>query len=160
MHEPGNQNEMMNKAIIPVVISGLLLVQQSGAVTIVECEDQEGNRTFQSHCPPGSTEITEKAFSTSIAAGPGQPDITPVVYLAPECRACDAVRTFFQNQEIGIREINIDDNEELQNELRGIVGDLRVPTVVVGQRFVTNYRRDLLVQVLEEAGFTLNKEGF
>jgi len=145
----------MNKTIYLLFLVCLLVSQPSIAVTIVECEDDEGNRSFQAHCPPDQTEVQKKKLSTSIP-GPIQPDITPVMYMVENCRACDAVRKFFSGQDIGILEKNIDDNQDLQNELKGLVGDLKIPTIIIEDQILTDYKRDQLVSVLEEAGFILS----
>ncbi len=121
------------------------------AVKIYECEDQQGQKTFEAHCPPGTIKLQEKDFKTN---NKGQhPAITPTVFVIPNCAACDAVSRFFQTKNITIEQKNIENNVELQNELKGKTGNLKVPTVIIGEVIITDYDEDKLSSALTEAGF-------
>ena len=124
------------------------------AVTIVECEDQAGERSFHEVCPPETTMVQQKDYQTAIP-GPKQPDITALIYLAPECPACEAYRAFFAKYGIKTNEKNIVDNQELQTELTNIAGDLKIPTVIIGETVLSDYKENQLIIVLERLGFTL-----
>ena len=124
------------------------------AVTIVECKDQAGEQSFHELCPPGTTMVQQKVYQTAIP-GPEQPDLTVLIYLAPECPACEAYRTFFAKYGIKTNEKNIADNQELQTELTNIAGDLKIPTVIIGETVLSDFKEGQLITVLERLGFTL-----
>jgi len=120
------------------------------AVNVYQCEDELGNKSFQAHCPPGTEIVDKKQYGSK----PKQAVITPTVYLISNCPACSAVQEFFQSRQISITEINIENNTELQAELIGIVGSLKVPTIIIGEKILSDYRPDELVDVLTQAGFS------
>lgn len=119
------------------------------AVKIYECEDEQGQKTFEAHCPPGTTLLQEKNF----AGQRKQAVVIPIVYIIPDCPACAAVSKFFQSHNISIEQKNIKDNIELQNALKQKTGNLKVPTVIIGETIITDYDEDRLTSALTEAGF-------
>ena len=147
----------MYRIFMTLVFFSIFHVQYSFAVNVVQCEDQEGNRSFRAYCPPDMTLVGEKNLQTKTHP---TPTVTPVVYLAPKCPACEAVRKFFQEREISTEEKNIDGNLELQNELKELVGDLKIPTIVVGDRVLTDYKKADLMNAMMAIGYSeleLNK---
>lgn len=60
---------------------------------------------------------------------------------------------FFQTKNITVEQKNIENNVELQNELKGKTGNLKVPTVIIGEVIITDYDEDKLSSALTEAGF-------
>lgn len=140
---------------------GLAGIQVAAAVKVVECEDEQGNRTFESTCPPGTTLIEEKKIptgeSTPVTAEAEEKAATtlsgtPVLYYIPECEPCDEVREFFQLRQIAITEKNVNDDIEVQNELKELRGSLKVPATVIGEKVITGYNRSELIEALESAG--------
>ena len=51
---------MQTLSKIVVMAAAWLLTTNVGAVTVVECVDAEGNSSFRSACPPGTTKKGEK----------------------------------------------------------------------------------------------------
>lgn len=141
----------MYRFIFTLFVINILFIHAASAVTIVQCEDEEGNRSFQAYCPPEMTLVEEKKLQTKTHP---TPTIVPTVYLAPKCPACEAVRKFFKEKEINTVEKNIDANIELQNELKGLVGNLKIPTVVIGDKVMTDYKRAELISALMAIGYT------
>jgi glutaredoxin len=132
----------------------MMLPQYSTAVTVVECESEDGERGYYSYCPPGTTAIEKLSFNNSVPQT-RQPDFIPMIYLVSDCPACDAYKRFFQEQDINFTEKDIENNEVLQNELRELTGELKVPTVIIGEQVLTDYKLEVLTTVMEELGFNL-----
>ena len=126
-----------------------------GAVTVVECEDEQGNRSFQKTCAPGSTQVGEKQFNTGTVSTEEKSamNIQAKLYLIPDCESCDDVKEFLNARNIPINEIDVSDDIELQNELRNIAGVLKVPTTLIGDKILTGYSRSSLMKALTAAGY-------
>ncbi|OGT74971.1 MAG: hypothetical protein A2W76_00385 [Gammaproteobacteria bacterium RIFCSPLOWO2_12_47_11] len=124
------------------------------AVSIYECEDSEGNRTFQERCPPGSSPIQEKKFRTG-KKDTNKPavDINAILYSVPECDACQEIREFLTFRGISYTDKNVSDDIELQNELKEVAGELKVPVLVVGEKTIKGYNRTDILKALETAGY-------
>ena len=125
--------------ILVIFITVLLPLRLAGAVTVVQCEDEAGNRTFQTNCPPGTKVVDKLRLQTKTQPTPKAPDITPTVYTAPNCKACDLVVEYFKTKNIGIDVKSIENNVDVQKELKGIVGNLKVPTIVIGTKVLSDY---------------------
>ena len=127
------------------------------AVSIYECVDEAGNRTFQERCPPGTTLAGEKKFYTGTGVAEGAaPDVAVTLYLVPDCDACDVVRNVLSDYGARFTEKNIENNVELQTELMEKSGGgatLSVPTVIVGEKVIVGFNKQGLTSTLEEAGF-------
>lgn len=123
----------------------------SYAVSVYECEDEQGNRSFYDRCPPGTTAVNEKKFN--VKPEKEAAEISATLYLVPKCEACDLVREFFQLRKIALVEKNVDNNIELQNELTEKAGELKVPTVVINDNVISGYDRSELINALKAAGY-------
>lgn len=141
----------MKKFIKSSLALYLLCIMNLYAITVVECEDPDGNRSFQAFCQPDSTIVNQKKLQSRATP---LPNITPIIYLVTNCRACDGVRNYFQDRDINVLQKNIENNIELQNELKEIIGNLKVPTVVIDDKVFTDYKPDVLTNALKEAGFS------
>ncbi len=127
-----------------------LMAIQGWAVIVYECEDDQGTRTFESYCPPGTTPIHEIIYQTKV---PDESvEIVVTFYSIPECAACDEVRELLQLQGVSVTEKNVNENIEVQNELKELTGDLRVPLVLIGETQIAGYNRSKLESELEAAG--------
>lgn len=132
------------------------------AVKIVECEDEEGNRSFQKVCPPGSMELNQKRIATgSKAAAENKPvtfgssnsTVTATMYSIPICSPCDAVRELLQVKKISLNEINIEGDIINQAELTKLNGSLNVPITLIGDKKLSGYNRTEILAALKEAGW-------
>ena len=112
------------------------------AVSIYECEDSEGNRTFQERCPPGSSPIQEKKFRTG-KKDTNKPavDINAILYSVPECDACQEIREFLTFRGISYTDKNVSDDIELQNELKEVAGGIKGAVLVVWGKKNKNYKK-------------------
>ena len=144
--------KMLTALSLPYLL--FMSITLHAAVKVVQCENELGEKTFSSSCPPGTTEVTSKKYQTAIP-GPEQPDVSALIYLAPDCPACEAYKKFFTKYGIRFEEKNIEGNADLQTELTQISGELKIPTVQVNDRWFTDYKENDLIGFLEEIGFTL-----
>jgi glutaredoxin len=144
-------------------IAGLVLALLAGpacAVTVFQCEDSQGNRTFERACPPGTKVVQEKDYQSSGEApapaedlGPA-PDLPPItVYLVPDCESCTQMKEFLDFRQIPYTTKDVKDNLDLQVELKTRSGDLRAPTVLVGEKAVVGFNRTALLGALQESGY-------
>jgi len=128
------------------------------AVKVYECEDELGNRSFEQQCPPGTTSVKEKNYSTrASSAASGQSKLVPLVlYFVPDCDVCDEVKEFLTVRNISFTGKNIKDNGALQQELKGkTAGNLRVPVLLIGDKAIAGYNRDSLASALTDAGYEI-----
>ncbi len=125
------------------------------AVKIVECEDAEGNRSFQKACPPDSTQVGEKSLKTgpNSTESSSNKDITATLYMVPDCEACDEIREFLGARKIPITEKDANESIEIQKELTELTGALKVPTTIIGEEVLTGYSRANFISALEAAGY-------
>ena len=148
--------EKLNKISI-FAIMVLFSSNLASAVNIVECVDEQGGRSFQKTCPPGSTQIGEKKLKTNKSntekTSSNNVNIQATLYLIPDCEACDEIKEFLGTRNIGITEKDVNDNLELQNELTELAGALKVPTTIIGDEIITGYSRSKFLAALEAAGY-------
>jgi len=126
----------------------------AAAVEIYRCKDNQGNITFQDRCPPGTTSVGEKNYSTAKGtAAPAQPSGPLTLYVVPDCDSCKQVEEFLKIRGIPVTEKNVDKNIDLQNELKKVAGELRVPALVVKDKAIVGYDRQALLKALADAGY-------
>lgn len=126
------------------------------AVAVYECEDANGNRTFQDRCPPGTKQVEKKDIhvGTGSTGKSAASSIGPLtLYVVPDCDSCEQVKEFLAVRHLSVVEKNVNDNVDLQNELKEKAGDLRVPTLLVGDQVITGYNRTSLLAALKQAGY-------
>lgn len=131
----------------------------AAALTVVECVDAEGNRSFRDKCPPGMEKKGEKTLrGVSSSDDPSLEDVAtanPItLYTVPNCDACDLVRNALSSRGLPFSEKDVQDNAELQEELKAETGGLTVPATKIGSRqALTGYSRSALDIALEQAGY-------
>jgi glutaredoxin len=139
-----------------LVIAWLFSLDLMAAVTVVQCEDEQGNKSFQSACSPGSKQVDAKRLATGAASPSGDPGaaaISATLYYSPNCESCEVVREYLRNRNIQITEKNVYDNLELQKELTDLTGKQTVPVTVIGDKVMTGYSRAELSAALAAAGY-------
>ena len=150
---------MTTKAIQTFILLmwSLFSMSSHAAVNIVECEDKDGNRSFQKSCAPGSIVVGKKKLPTTPNKSKNSENknsnIQATVYIIPNCNVCDEVREFLNVRNISIIEKNVHDNQELQNELAELAGALKVPTTVIGNEILSGYNRQDFMKILKAAGY-------
>ncbi|MBI1732944.1 MAG: DUF4124 domain-containing protein [Gammaproteobacteria bacterium] len=141
-----------------------LIAGPSAAVTVFQCEDELGNRTFESACPPGTKEVQQKDYvggGAAPAPTQAQPagDLPAVtLYLVPDCESCAQMREFLEFREIPYTTKDVKQDLALQVELKQRSGDLRAPTVMVGDKAIVGFNRGALLAALQESGHVAPEE--
>lgn len=148
------------------LIAGVILALAAGpatTVTVYQCEDDKGNRTFESACPPGTKEVQQKDYAADggAAAAEGSTEALAEItmYEVPDCEACAQIREFLDLREIAYTTKDVKDDVVLQGELKKRSGELRAPTVLVGEKAIVGYNRAALLAALQEAGHIVPDEG-
>lgn len=145
----------MNKLHIPIAFLALYLCAwPASAVSIYECEDDQGNRTFQERCPPGTKPVDTRNYAvTTPSEEEAKAKLAVNLYTVPECELCNQMREFLNVRQISFTEKNVQDDVSLQNELKEKAGSLRVPTLIVGEKAVVGYNRGAATAALIEGGY-------
>jgi glutaredoxin len=144
------------RSILCAAVLGAAVTPPSPAVTVLQCEDEHGNRSFESACPPGTKEVGARDYPGVAAPAAAEeeeeapPEIT--LYLVPECEACTQIREFLDLRQLPYTVKDVKDDAVLQQELKKRSGELRAPTVMVGEKAVVGYNRTALIATLQEAG--------
>lgn len=145
---------------IVIMTAAWLLTANVAAVTVVECIDADGNSSFRDKCPPGTVKKGEKRLRG--VGGRDEPSMQDIaaanpitLYSVPDCDACDLVRNVFTGRDIPFREVDVQDNAELQEQMKAATGGLTVPAMLVGGRVITGYSRDAIDSALEQAGYPI-----
>jgi len=131
-------------------------IQQVAAVTIVECEDSLGERSFQASCPPGSTQINARVIhaGSNSDVSTDNSSINATLYVVPECDPCEDVREFLQSRNVRVTVKDVSFEQVMQEELQALTGTLRAPVVVIGETIISGYKRSDLLAALVAAGYT------
>lgn len=147
---------------IIVLLSGLglwLLMAPAFATTILQCEDDEGNTSFQEQrCPPGSQAVVTKKIRTESQRAAAtlkklQQDKPVVLFRVNDCEACDQVSGYLRCQDVPFTEKNVSNDSAAQEELLHRTGELSVPVVTIGDEVVNGYSKETLTRYLDAAGY-------
>jgi glutaredoxin len=110
--------------------------------------------TYQDRCPPGTTSVSEKDYRVKGGDGAAASPSGPLtLYVVPDCDSCKQVEEFLALRGISVEQKNVNDDIELQNELKEVAGDLRVPVLVVNDDVIVGYNRGELISALSKAGY-------
>ncbi len=148
---------MPTKTLLICALSGLFLTQVRAA-TVVQCEDENGNKSYQAYCPPGSKEVGQKTYSVDEYEAPEGPQEPLILYVTPNCDTCNQVKEFLAFRKLPVEERDVDNNAALQQELKEKSGELRVPVLMVGDTALAGFNRDALLSALAGAGYTAGAE--
>lgn len=142
------------RAII-LIFSFWIISTHVWAVKVYECEDELGNRSFQANCPPGSTLVNEKNYSTGKGNNSDENKLMPLVlYMVPDCIVCNQVKDYIVEKKLALTEKNVEEDFELQQELKSKNnGQLRVPVLLVGDMAISGFNPDNIASALSDAGY-------
>ena len=158
----------MRKSIALFAVAFLFFSRPLLAVSIVECEDQEGNRSFQKSCPPGYTELNRKRFYVKGAPGDrptGEPAAalgagqSATLYMIPACDTCEEAREFLEANGVSVTEIDVSNDSAVQAEFAALAGELRVPVTVIDGQLLRGYSRAEFRAALAAGASGLDADG-
>lgn len=72
----------------------------------------------------------------------------PIIYTTPTCASCHMVEKYFTRINQAFTKIDISNLPELQQELIGKVGSMRVPIIQYGSKFCVGYNPRELASLL------------
>ena len=149
----------MKKLATLLTIGFLFFSSPLLAVSIAECEDKEGNRSFQKNCPPGYTEVGRKNIyvkgeprgkpTADLPAAGLETDKSATLYMIPKCDTCDEVREFLQDNGVSVTEIDVSNDYQAQAEFEALAGELKVPVTVIDGKLIRGYSRAAFKAALE-----------
>ncbi len=147
---------------ILLICSILLSIPQTHAVTIFECVDAKGNKSFMDRCPTGTTQVNKREIQgKKKAKAIDLTDLiaeTPVIlYRIADCDACDLVDTYLKNRSIPFTQQDASEDIEVQTTLKELAGNLTVPFVTVGSKSITGYNKQQMDSILSAAGYPTKK---
>ncbi len=144
------------KYLIPVIPAFFILLfpLQGFATDIYECLDADGIRSYQQlSCPEGSTTVKRHSSPSAADSSSSNANINATLYTIPDCASCEDVRDFLKLRGINMVDNDVSEDIELQNELKGLIGKLSVPVVVIGDATIVGYDREQLISALSNAGY-------
>lgn len=128
--------------------------------------DSGGNVTYQD-TPPSSdvsfenqsyndpdSELKEEVELTVVTAAEENP-IT--FYSILECDPCDLVRLYLEKHALPFAEKDIQSNVTVQQELQLRAGQLKVPTLIVGDEVIDDYSKNAMRRLLAEKGYPMEQ---
>jgi len=147
---------------IPIVLFSVVAVVVLAGQPVVGDDklykwvDEEGNVTYQDQPPPGQDGQVETLVDNlgGSDAETAVPDVDVVLYSIEVCDSCDLVRKVLNDEAVPFEEKMADDDAEIQSEIREVAGTLSVPVLVIGERVLIGYNKQMILRDLQEAGFT------
>ena len=121
------------------------------AVDIVICEDEDGNKTFQNSCPPGTSVVGEKKINVGkdSSAVVDLSKLNVVLYTIPDCTTCEDVAIYLKSRDVPYSEKDVSQDVKLQKELTELTGKLSVPATLIGGEVVTGYDREKIGSIID-----------
>jgi len=150
------------------VLAAALTAAPSYAAKLYKWVDEHGNISYQDRPPPaGAGKVEEKYVREGRGGDSGSPAAaaaaakSPVtLYMVPKCSPCDMARTYLKKRGVPFSEINVSEkNPQAQQEMVKKLGELSVPTIVVGSKVMQGYVESLLAGELDQAGFPKPEAG-
>lgn len=144
-----------------VILLAALIVPPAQAAKLYKWVDEHGNVSYQDKPPPaGQGKVTEKIFGEkgdstddpTMADAARKAPIT--LYVTRKCSSCDTARNHLRKRKVPFTEIDVSEtNVEAQQEMTKKVGQLTVPTIVIGTKIMKGYMDSLVDGELDAAGY-------
>ncbi|HEX9628238.1 MAG TPA: glutaredoxin family protein [Acidiferrobacterales bacterium] len=151
----------MRIATLMVAVIGLTVGSTAPveAAKLYKWVDEQGNVSYQDRPPPeGAGSVEEKDVRVGgryrlDEDDEGGPKAAVTLYRIPKCSPCDAARVYLQQRNVPFTEIDVSNDVKVQEAMKAKVGDLSVPTIVVGGKVMKGFMESLLEGELEAAGY-------
>jgi len=152
---------MKQLTIFLLMVFGVALAGMAGAAKLYKWVDKDGNVSYHDQPPMDDAKykVEEKnlRIGTAVSDNPAMKeaaDKNPVVlYVAPKCASCDAARSYLNSRKIPFKEVNVEGNRDVQQQLIAKSGGLAVPTISVGEKVMRGYLESLVEGELNAAGY-------
>ena len=147
-----------------VIAAAALAVSTAQAEKLYKWTGKDGKVSYQDKPPPEDEGVVQEknlsgnARGTSDAGASEAAQKFPVIlYSTTKCSPCDQARAYLKKRKVAFAEKNVSNNPLLQKEMIEKIGELSVPTIMVGSKVMKGYIESLLEGELDQAGYP--KEG-
>lgn len=147
-----------------IVAVAVLAVSTAQAEKLYKWTGKDGKVSYQDKPPPEDEGVVQEknlsgnARGTSDAGASEAAQKFPVIlYSTTKCSPCDQARAYLKKRKVAFAEKNVSNNPLLQKEMIEKIGELSVPTIMVGSKVMKGYIESLLEGELDQAGYP--KEG-
>ncbi len=155
----------MRLPVVYVVIAVAALAGSTAqAEKLYKWIGKDGKISYQDKPPPADSGVVQEKNLYGSARGtsdPGASEATqkfPVIlYSTTKCSPCDQARAYLKKRKVPFAEKNVSNNQPLQKEMIEKIGELSVPTIMIGSKVMKGYIESLLEGELDQAGYP--KEG-
>ena len=152
----------MRLAVVYLVIAATVLaVSPAQAEKMYKWIGKDGKISYQDKPPPeNSGVVQEKNLSGNARTTPdaGTSEAAqkfPVtLYSTTKCSPCDQARLYLKKRKVPFAEKNVSSNPFLQKEMIEKIGELSVPTILVGSKVMKGYIESLLEGELDQVGYS------
>lgn len=147
--------------IVMILLAGLLVLPVEAA-RLYKWVDEYGNVSYQDKPPPeGQGKVTEKTLGEQRGASTGDAAMDAAAAKAPitlyataKCAQCDLARAFLKKRKLPFADIDVSGaHPEAQQEMKKKVGEIAVPTIMIGTKVMKGYLESLLEGELDAAGY-------
>ncbi len=152
----------MRHPVVFLLIVAALTVSTAQAEKLYKWVGKDGKVSYQDRPPPpdaGTVQETDLSARRSAAtaatdeASDAVQNFPVVLYTVSNCGTCDEARTYLKKRGVPFSEKNVGKNSALQKEMIEKVGQLSVPTIMVGSKVMSGYVQSLLAGELDQAGY-------
>lgn len=157
---------------LAVAVCAILTGSVHAQSSVFRVEDAKGNVSYQSEQPvvgesfteqdiennPEPEEVADAAAEQRLRILQAESTHPLVLFSVPEdsrtiCDACDYVRFFLNKHQLPFKELDAENDFLSQDRLKDVSGGYSVPVLMVGEKVVTGYSRDILERELQEVGY-------
>ena len=155
----------MRLPVVYIIIAvAALTVSTAQAEKLYKWTGKDGKVSYQDKPPPEDEGVVQEknlsgnARGTSDAGTSEAAQKFPVIlYSTTKCSPCDQARAYLKKRKVPFAEKNVSNNQPLQKEMIEKIGELSVPTLMIGSKVMKGYIESLLEGELDQAGYP--KEG-
>jgi len=141
----------------------IMMPASSFAVTLYKWIDDEGNVSYQDTPPPAGRDFEQKSFSregtrtgdtnTEIALSRAAREYPVKVYIAKNCESCDRVVEILESNSVPYESVEVDTDADAQRKLIELVGSMRVPALIIGDKLIDDINRTTIEDTLTRSGY-------
>ena len=152
---------------LPVVYMAIavavLTVSPTQAEKLYKWIGKDGKVSYQDKPPPEDSGVVQERnlsgnrITSDVGPSEAAQKFPVTLYSTTKCSPCDQARAYLKKRKVPFGEKNVSNNPSLQKEMIEKIGELSVPTIMVGSKVMKGYIESLLEGELDQAGYP--KEG-
>jgi glutaredoxin len=141
--------------VMVLAVAGLSGAQ---AEPLYKWVDSQGRVSYHDRPPPEGSDYRVEQKNLGSAGGAARDarsgkNVPVILYSAPKCASCDLARIYLDKRKVPYTEKNVESDTKLQQELKQKIGNVTVPTIVIGEKIMNGYLESLLEGELDAAGY-------